>query len=202
MIVFAQPTHLVLNVFHAQPQELGTKVQINAFVQLQPTSGTETPAFAQPTHLDLNAFHAQPQEAGISAQTNVFALHQPMSGMAKHVFAHQIHSAHHAKLAPPQDSGTTPSTNVCAPRTESGTVKTVFALQDCSDQTVLSAHLKSIGTKRLKPASVSLLLFGAENTASAHHQQPSTMVQNVPAQLELMDPNASHVPPQDSGTII
>ena len=202
MLVYAQLTLLVLNVFHAQPQEPGTTVQINAFAQHQPQSGTETPVFAQPTLMDLNVFHAQPQEPGISAQTNVFAHPQPTSGMVKHVFAHQILSAHHAKPAQLQDSGTIPLTNVSALKTESGTVKTVFVLQDCLDQTVLSAHLKNIGMKRLKLVCAMLLSSGAENTASAHHQPLSTMVQNVPAQLELTDLNASHAPPQDSGTII
>ena len=83
---------------------------------------------------------------------------------------------------------------------ESGTVKIVSANQDHMDQTVSNAHLKNIGMKRLKLVSAMLLSSGAENTAFAHHQPLSTMVQNVPAQLELTDLNVFHAQPQDSGT--
>ncbi len=199
-LVFAQLELSVLNVFHAQLQELGTTVQINVFAQAQWPSGTETLVFAQPTLSVLNAFHAQLQEPGISAQINVFAHHQPTFGMVKHVFAHQILLVHLAKPAQLQDSGTTPAINASAPRTESGTVKTVFVLQDCLDQTVLSAHLKNIGMKRLKPVFAMLHSFGVDNTASAHHQLLSSMDQNALAQLELMDLNVFHALPQDSGT--
>jgi hypothetical protein len=89
---------------------------------------------------------------------------------------------------------------VSAQPKEFGTVQTVSVNQDHTDQTVFNVHLKNIGTKRLKPVFAILHLFGADNTASAHHQPLSTMDQNALAQLELMDLNAFHAQPQDSGT--
>ncbi len=143
-------------------------------------SGTVKIASANQDHMDQTVLSAHLKNIGMKrlklvyvslllfgAENTAFAHHQPLSTMVQNVPAQMELMDLNASHVPPQDSGTTPSTNVCAPRTESGTVKTVFALQDCSDQTVLSAHLKNIGTKRLKPASAQLLLSGVEFTASA-----------------------------------
>ena len=61
------------NVRPAQIQENGTSAQINAYVQLQRLSGTDTNVFVIKICLEINAFLAQLQELGTPQRTNVFA---------------------------------------------------------------------------------------------------------------------------------
>jgi hypothetical protein len=77
---------LVLNVFHAQPQEPGISAQINVFAHNQQLSGTETLVFAQPTLSDHHVKLAPHQDSGTTLLINVFA-QQRESGTDKTAFA-------------------------------------------------------------------------------------------------------------------
>jgi hypothetical protein len=210
--VFAQLTPTDLNASHAQPQELGTSVQINVFAQLQKQFGTETHVSAQSTPSDKTAsaahlknigmkrpkpVFAQPVKSG--TDNTAFAHHQQLSGTVPNAFAQPTLTDQTAFNAQPQDSGTV--TTVSVLKRESGTVKTVSVPQDFSDPTVFNAHLRNIGTKEPKPVFAQPVKSGPDNTALAHHQQLSGTVPNAFAQPTLTDQTAFNAQPQDSGTV-
>jgi hypothetical protein len=88
--------------------------------------------------------------------------------------------------AQPQDSGM--ETTVFAPRTESGTAKTVFALKDSMDLNASHAQPQDSGTTLKANVSAHKTEFGAAKIAFALQ--------------DFLDLNAFHAQLQDSGTII
>lgn len=63
----------VITVSHAQPQEYGISLKINAFVQLQKLSGLDHHVNALLVNMEITVHPAQPQDTGIQPRTNVYA---------------------------------------------------------------------------------------------------------------------------------
>ena len=83
----AHQTPLVTTVFHAQPQEFGTREPTPANAHHQPTSGTDPNVFAQLASTAHHVLNAQLQDTGTSQPTNVF-VKSLSSGTERNVSAH------------------------------------------------------------------------------------------------------------------
>jgi hypothetical protein len=99
------------NVRPAQIQENGTSAQINAYVQLQRLSGTDTNVFVIKICLEINAFLAQLQELGTPQRTNVFAHLQRLFSQAVIVNAQLAFTETTVFHALPQDTGMSTQSN-------------------------------------------------------------------------------------------
>jgi branched-subunit amino acid transport protein AzlD len=136
------------NVRPAQIQENGTSAQINAYVQLQRLSGTDTNVFVIKICLEINAFLAQLQELGTPQRTNVFAHLQRLFSQAVIVNAQLAFTETTVFHALPQDTGMSTQSNAFVKILWSGMAPAAAALSltSCTKETASNVQTDITGS--------------------------------------------------------